>query len=84
MLLAKSVHTLKQFMDLFLSAHDDCNYDDVYLELENLCKFEGAPDDEFFSRFMLTCFRFHEDDQPSGEDALDWLLYLNSLSNIHD
>jgi hypothetical protein len=80
----KSIHMWEQFMELFLSAREDYNYNVVCLELENLCKFEGDPTHEFFSRFMLTFFKFCEDDQPSGEEALYWFLYINSLSNKHD
>jgi hypothetical protein len=71
-------------MEAFLSAQEDYNYSDACLELENLCKFESELGDDFFFQFMLNCFRFRKDDQPSGEDALDWFLYFNSLSNMLD
>jgi hypothetical protein len=78
---AKSIHTWKQFMELFLNTHEDYNYKELWLEVENIRRHEGELVDDLFSRFMLICFRFHEKDQPSGEDALDWFLYLNYLSN---
>jgi hypothetical protein len=78
---AKSIHTWKQFMELFLIAHQNYNYNELCLEVKNLRRHEGESFDELFSRFMLIFFRFCEDDQFSGEDALDWFLYLNSLSN---
>jgi hypothetical protein len=84
MLPSKSIHTWKQFMELFLNDHEDYNLKKLWLEVENLCRHEGESVDDLFSIFMLICFRFHEKDQPSGEDALYWFLYLNSLSNPHD
>jgi len=78
---AKSIHTWKPFMELFLNAHVDYNYKKLWLEVENICRHEGDPIDAFFSIFMLICFRFHEKYQSSREDALDSFIYLNSLSN---
>jgi hypothetical protein len=52
-LLAKSIHTWRQFMELFYSVHEDYNYNDLRLEVKNLHRHEGEVVDELFYIFML-------------------------------
>jgi hypothetical protein len=66
MLLAKSIHTWKQFIHLFIVVHWDYNYAKLCLEMESLPRYEGEPFEEFFFIFMLICHRFYEDYQLYG------------------
>jgi len=84
MFLAKSIHTWKQFIHLFIVAHRDYNYSKLCLEMESLPRYEGEPFEELFFIFMLIFHKFYEDDQIPGEDALEWFIYLLSLSNQHN
>lgn len=52
-------------MKLFLISHQDYNYDDLCLELLNIHKHEGETFEQLFSRYMLICYRFRNNDLPS-------------------
>jgi len=84
MLPAKSIHSWKHFMELFIDAHGDYNYQALRYEIGNLRKQEGESTSTFFSRFMSMHFRFHEKDQLSAEEITDLFLYLDSHSTLHD
>ena len=59
-LLAKSIHSFKQFTQLFLSAHENYSYIKLGVELENIRRYKDESLDDLFSIFMLICCRFHE------------------------
>ena len=66
MLPAKSIHSWKHFMEMFIDAYEDYNYQALRYEIGNLRKQEGESTSTFFSRFMSLHFRFHEKDQLSA------------------
>ena len=73
-------------MELFLISHQNYNYDELCLELENICRHEGKFVQEFLSRFILIFHRFYKDGQPSTKDLFEWFLYLlheNNISLVH-
>ena len=84
MLPAKSIHSWNHFMELFIDAHEDYNYQKLRYEIENLRKQEGESTSTFFSRFMSIHFRFLEKDQLSTEELTILFLYLDCHSNLHD
>ena len=71
MLPAKSIHSWKHFMELFIDAHEDYNYQALRYEIGNLRKQKGESTSAFFSRFMSMHFRFHEKEQFSAEEITD-------------
>ena len=84
MLPAKSIHSWNHFMELFIDAHEDYNYQELRYEIRNLRKQKGESTSTFFSRFMSMHFRFHEKDQLSTEEITDLFLFLDSHSTLYD
>ena len=82
MLPTKSIHSWKHFMELFIDAHEDYNYQKLRYEIRNLRKQEGESTSTFFSRFMSIHFRFHEKDQLSAEEITN-LFYILILIQIY-
>ena len=50
MLPAKCIHSWKHFMEMFIDAHEDYNYQELRYEIINICKQEGESTSTFFSR----------------------------------
>jgi hypothetical protein len=71
----KSIHSWKQFMELFYATHEDQYYEEPCLELENLCKYEGESVEYFLLKFKSICFRFHLDDKPSAKDLFEKFIF---------
>jgi hypothetical protein len=67
-------------MEVFLIAHQNYDYDKLCLEMNNLSMHENESIEEFSSRFMFLCCRFHPEDLPSEKDLLEWFSFL-VLSN---
>ena len=57
MLPAKSIHSWKHFMEMFIDAHEDYNYQALRYEIGNIHKQEGESTSTFFSRFMSINFK---------------------------
>ena len=84
MLPAKSIHSWKYFMELFIDADEDYNYQELRYEIRNLRKQEGESTSTLFSRFMSIHFRFHEKDQFSVEEITKLFLYLDSHDQVNN
>ena len=82
MLPAKSIHSWKHFMELFIDAHEDYNYQKLRYEIRNLRKQEGESTSALFSIFMSMHFRFHEKDQLSAEEITN-LFYILILIQLY-
>jgi hypothetical protein len=68
---AKSIHSWNHFMEVFLLAHQNYNYEELCLEIENISMHADESLDEFYARFMSLCFRFHLEDLPSTKDLIE-------------
>ena len=80
----KSIHSWKQFTQLFLSAHENFNYKKLGFELENIHRYKDESLDDLFFRFLIICCRFHERHQLSEKDIIYWFCHLNFLSDTLD
>ena len=58
-------------MEVFLSAHQNYNYEELCLEIENLSMQVDEYLDEFYARFMSLCFIFHLEDFPSTKYIIE-------------
>jgi len=67
-------------MEVFPIAHHNYDYDKLCLEMNNLLMHENESIEEFSSRFMFLCCRFHPEDLPSEKYLLEWFSFL-VLSN---
>jgi hypothetical protein len=72
---------------MFLHTFQDCDYDKVCLEPENLCRFKGAYFEDFLTRFKLICLKFQSQYLPSRFELMGWfrhIVYLPCISNRYD
>jgi hypothetical protein len=76
----KSIHSWKQFMEVFIIAHVDYVYDELFNELEEICRLENESMDDLFQRVMQIYCRFPKSDKPSDQEIFDWFSYLISIS----
>lgn len=80
----RSIQSWKQFLGLFIIAHQDYDYNELCVELENIWRKEGKLLEDFFSIFNQICYLFLEGDKPFGHKLYKWCLYLLSLTNEQD
>jgi hypothetical protein len=66
-------------MEIFITAHVNYDYEELYNELEEICRIRNEPLDDFFQRVMQIYYRFLESDKPSDQEILDWFSYLLSI-----
>jgi len=62
-LLSKSIHYLKQFIEVFITAHENYDYEKLCSELEEIYRNINEPLDDFFQKVMRIYYRFHENDR---------------------
>jgi hypothetical protein len=60
-----SIDSWDEFARMFLQTFQDYDCNQVFQELENLCKIEGESYEYFLLRFKLIFFQFQSDDFPS-------------------
>jgi hypothetical protein len=63
-------------------AHKYYNYNELFLELESICRFEDESFEDFLSRFRMICFRFLFREKNSAQDLMEGFLYLFYLPCI--
>jgi hypothetical protein len=61
----KSIHSWKQFMEVFIVAHEYCVYDELFNELKEICGLENESENDFFQRVMQIYYSFPKNDKPS-------------------
>jgi len=60
--LAKSIYSWKQFMEVFIGAKENYDYEKIYSELEEIHRNINEPLDDFFETVMQIYCRFLEYD----------------------
>jgi hypothetical protein len=73
------IHSWKQFMEIFIVAHVDYVYHELFNELTEICRLGNESVDDFFQRVMQIYCRFPESDKPSDQEIFDWFSYLVSI-----
>lgn len=63
-------------MDLFISAHKNYNYENLYIEIEYLQKQEEESLTNFNFKIIQNYYRFHDDDWPLEKYFLQLRLSL--------
>jgi hypothetical protein len=58
-------------MEVFITAHENYDYEELYSELEGICRNINEPLDDFFQRVMKIYCRFPENDKPFDQEVLD-------------
>jgi hypothetical protein len=66
-------------MEVFIIAHVDYDYDELFNELEEIHRLRNEHVDDFFQRFMQIYCIFPESDKPSDQEIFDWFSYLVSI-----
>jgi hypothetical protein len=66
----KSIHSWNHFIEVFLLAHENYNYEVLVLEIENISMHTNESLDEFYDIFMPFLFRFHLKDLPSTKGPI--------------
>jgi hypothetical protein len=72
----KSIHSWDHFMEVFMLAHQNYNYEELCLEIENISMHANESLDEFHARFMSLCFRFHLEGLPSKKYLIEYFICL--------
>jgi hypothetical protein len=80
----KSIHSRKQFMQVFIIAHVDYLYDKLFNELEEIHRLINKSVDDFFQRVMQIYYRFPESDKSSDQEIFDLFSYLVSIYEGYD
>jgi hypothetical protein len=57
---------MEQFMEVFIVAHDNYNYDELCGELVKVQKMKDKPFNDFMLRVVKIYYEFHESDKPSS------------------
>jgi hypothetical protein len=78
-LLAKSIHSWKQFMEMFIVAHENYVYDELVDEVVEIRRLRNEYENDFFRRVMHIYCRFPKSDEPLGQEIFDWFSYLISI-----
>jgi len=71
-------------MEVFLLTRQNYNYDEFFLEMDNIFMCENESIDEFYSKIILLCYKFHLKDLPSEEDLIEWFSTLVHHVNRHN
>jgi len=58
-------------MEVFLLAHQNYNYEELFLEIENISMHLDESINEFYARFMSVFFIYHLEDWPSTKDLIE-------------
>jgi hypothetical protein len=69
----ESIHSWKQFKEVFLNAHDNYDYDQLCVELIKKWKMKDESFDEFLLRVVPIYDRFCESDKPSISKFITFL-----------
>jgi superfamily I DNA and RNA helicase len=71
-------------MDLFTSAHQNYDYNQLCDEIESIHRDEDESIDDFYSRIVQNYYIFHDDDQASKEyfDKTTLSLIRITLQNL--
>jgi hypothetical protein len=65
-------------MDIFLAAHENYVYEEIFDELADICRLGNESVDDLFRRVMQIYCRFPESDEPSGQEILK-LVFIPSF-----
>jgi hypothetical protein len=65
-------------MEIFVVAHVDYIYDEIFNELEKFHRLGNEFVDDFFQRVMHIYYRFPQRDKPIDQEIFDWFSYLVS------
>jgi len=67
-------------MNMFLVAHQNYSYENLFLEIEDISMHVDEPLEDFYAIFMSLCFRFYFIDLPSKKYVVE---YFTSLVHLN-
>jgi len=67
----KSIHSWRQFMEVFIIAHENYDYEQLCTEVEGICRNINESMYDFLQRVMQIYYRFPKNDRASDQQVLN-------------